>query len=645
MSVSRLGTRSARVAALLFAVAASAHSQTVRGPVTIAVDASEAPRRIFHVKETMPGAPGPIRLAYPKWIPGEHSPAGPITDLVGLRLSKGGRAVAWRRVPTEVWSFTADVPEGDGPLEVAYDYVAPLTTQTTATAQLMILNWWSVILYPEGPGDNATMFSATLRLPAGWKFGTALPVANEAGDTIAFKPVNLVTLIDSPVLAGAHMNTVDLTPGEKPGHWLHLAGDSAAAVAISPEDVAHYKRLVAEAQALFGARHYENYHFLLALSDHIPSNGLEHHESSDNRAAEHALTDDDAKKVMGTLLSHEYVHSWNGKYRRPEGLVSGVSADYQAPVDSRLLWVYEGLTEYLGDVLGARSGLRTPELYREGIALYAAQMDAQAGRSWRTVEDTAATAQLLYWARPEWADWRRGVDFYPESELVWLEADTIIRQKSNGQKSLDDFVRAFHGAPGGPPSVKTYTFEDVVAAMNAVVPYDWAGFFRARVMDVAPRAPLGGIENGGWKLVYTGVEPELTKAGEEESKLYDFWFSLGMMVQGDGGPGNADDGVVHDVIPNLPAANAGIAPGMRIVAVNGRRYSEKGLREALKAATTGTEPIELIVENVDTFRTVKIDYHGGERFPHLERQPGKADAVSAIGKPLRSGGDQPARKQ
>ncbi|HTY40987.1 MAG TPA: PDZ domain-containing protein [Thermoanaerobaculia bacterium] len=634
MSASRLRGRLA-LAAVVGLAAVRVGAEAIPGPIVIAVDATEAPRRLFHVRESIPAPAGALTLAYPKWIPGEHSAAGPITDLVGLKLSRDGRPVAWKRVPTDVWLFTCDVPAGAGPLEVAYDYVAPLTSQTTATAQLLILNWWSVILYPEGPNDNATLFSPSLRLPAGWKFGTALPVLRETGDTIAFANASLVKLIDSPVLAGAHFHTVDLTPGEKPGHWLHLAGDSAAAVAIAPEDVKHYQRLVAEAQALFGARHYDNYHFLLALSDHIPSNGLEHHESSDNRAAERALTDDDAKKVLGTLLSHEYVHSWNGKYRRPVGLVSGVSADYQPPVDSRLLWVYEGLTEYLGDVLGARSGLRTPELYRENIALYAAQMDAQAGRAWRPLEDTATSAQLLYWGRSDWADWRRGVDFYPESELVWLEADTIIRQKSGGKKSLDDFVKAFHGAPGGPPSVKTYQAEDVVAALNAIVPYDWAGFFRARVSDVAPRAPLGGIENGGWKLVYNAEAPDLTRAGEEESKLYDFWFSLGIVVQdGEGTSGEGEDGRIQDVIPGSPAAVAGIGPGMRLVAVDGRRYSEKRLRDALHAAQGTQEKIELLVENVDTFRTYTVDYHGGERYPHLERDPGKTDWISAIGKPL-----------
>ena len=632
MRVSRRFARFAAAVGVL--VAAAGGLAQAAAPITLTVDATEAPKRIFHVTEAIPAAPGALTLLYPKWIPGEHSPSGPITDLVGLKLSKNGRPVAWRRVPTEVWSFTCDVPDGPGALDVAFDYVTPLHAATTASAQIAIVNWWSVLLYPEGPDDNATVFAPTLRLPAGWKYGTALPVAREAGDAITFQPTSLVKLIDSPVLAGAHMKTVDLTPGEKPGHWLHLAGEGAAAVEIAPEDVAHYKRLVAEAQALFGARHYENYHFLLALTDHIPSNGLEHHEASDNRAAERSFTNESAKEVLGTLLSHEYVHSWNGKYRRPEGLVSGVSRDYQAPVDSRLLWVYEGLTEYYGDVLGARSGLRTPELYRENLALYAAGMDNQAGRAWRSVEDTAVSAQLLYDARGEWADWRRGVDFYPESELVWLEADTIIRQKSGGKKSLDDFVKAFHGAPGGGPAVKTYRFEDVVAGLNAVAPYDWDGFFQARIRDVAPRAPLGGIEGGGWKLVYTDVMPELTRAGEEESKLDDFWYSLGIMVQGDEGSNAAEDGVVRDVVPGLPAAAAGIAPGMRLVAVDGRRYSERVLRDALRAARGSKEPIELLVENVEMFKTVKVDYHGGERYPHLERDAAKTDWVSAIGKPL-----------
>ena len=621
-------------AAVLVAGGAFAAAAAASTPIAIAVDASDAPRRIFHVKETIPAAAGTLTLVYPKWIPGEHSAAGPVTDFVGLKVSLAGRALPWKRVPTEMWSVQCEVPAGGGTLDVAFDYVPPQHAWTTATAEILVVNWWPVLLYPQGPNDNATMFNPSLKLPAGWKYGTALPVTGEAGGTITFASTSLVMLIDSPVLAGAYFKTIDLTPGQKPAHFLHLAAESAAALEISEEDVAHYRRLVAEAVALFGARHYNDYHFLLTLSDHIPSNGLEHHEASDNRGLERSFTDDSAKKVLGTLLSHEYVHSWNGKYRRPEGLVSGVAADYQEPVDSSLLWVYEGLTEYYGDVLGARSGLRSPELYRENLALYAAAMDNTAGRAWRPLEDTAVAAQLLYDGRPDWASWRRGVDFYTESELIWLEADTIIRQASGGKKSLDDFARAFHGAPGGGPAVKPYKYEDVIATLNGVAPYDWNGFFEARVRRVAPRAPLGGIENGGWKLVYTDVQPELLRATEEQTKAYDFSWSLGIVVQGEGGSGNAEDGVIRDVVPGLPAAAAGVGPGMRIVAVNGRRYSEKGLREALRAAKAGKDPIELIVENVETFKTVKVDYHGGERYPHLERDASKPDLLSAIGKPL-----------
>lgn len=631
MRVSRIVPFAALAATLSIPAAGALASG---GPVTIAVDATEAPRHIFHVRETIPAAPGPLTLAYPKWIPGEHSAAGPVTDFVGLKITAGGKPVRWRRVPTEMWNVTCDVPAGAGAVDVAFDYTPPLHAWTTATDQLLVANWWPLLVYPVGPDDNATVFTPSLRLPAGWKFGTALPVERTNGDTVVFRPVSLVMLIDAPVLAGAHFKTIELTPGQTPAHYLHLAADSEAALAIPDDDVAHYRRLVAEAYALFGARHYRDYHFLLTLSDHVPSNGLEHHEASDNRGLERSFLDDGPRKILGTLLSHEYVHSWNGKYRRPKGLVSGVSADYQEPVDSRLLWVYEGLTEYYGDVLGARSGLRSPELYRENLALAAASMDYQKGREWRPLEDTATAAQLLYDARADWADWRRGVDFYTESELVWLDADVLIREKTGGKKSLDDFVRAFHGAPGGGPEVRTYEYADVVAALQSVLPYDWNGFFETRIRSVAPRAPLSGIENGGWRLAYNDVEPDLTEASEAETKVYDFWYSLGIMVDGEGGKSDAEGGTIRDVVPGLPAAAAGIAPGMRLVAVNGRRYSERVLRDALRAARDGKAPIELLVENVEMFRTYRVDYHGGERYPHLVRDESKTDWVSAIGKPL-----------
>ena len=622
-------------ASLAALASASLPAQTA-SPITLAVDASDAPRRIFHVRESIPAQAGTLTLAYPKWIPGEHGPTGPITDLVGLKITSGGKPIEWKRSATDMWSFTCEVPAAAA-LDIAFDYVAPLTSWTSATGQLGVINWWPLLLYPTGPRSNDTLFSARLKVPSGWKHGTALPVERESPDSVAFAPTSLVTLIDSPVLIGAHFATIDLTPGEKPGHWLHIAGESAASIEITPDDVAHYKRLVAEANALFGARHYVNYHFLLTLSDHIPFNGLEHHESSDNRTAERAFLDESGRRVLGTLLSHEYVHSWNGKYRTPAGLVSGVTSDYQETIDSDLLWVYEGLTEYYGDVLGGRSGLRTPELYRENLALLGGTMDHQSGRSWRPLVDTATAAQLLYFGRTEYASWRRGVDYYPESELIWLDADTLIRQKTNGKKSLDDFVRAFHGAPGGVSAVKTYKFEDVVAALNGVAANDWTAFLRDRIWKVAPRAPLAGIQNGGWKLVYTDVKPELTKATEETSHVQDFWYSLGMMVQGEVETGGIEAGTVRDVAPGMPAATAGVGPGMRLIAVNGRRYTDKVLRDELREAKSGKDPIELIVENAETFKTCKVDYHGGEQFPHLERDASKPDLVDEIGKPLTGG--------
>jgi predicted metalloprotease with PDZ domain len=620
-------------AALAAALLTQAQAAAAR-EIALAVDARDAPRRIFRIRESIPVTPGPLTLAYPKWIPGEHGAEGPITDLVGLVIQADGKPVAWRRSPTEMWNFELTVPAGASTLEVSFDYVASLSAYTTATARVAWINWWSVLLYPRGPDANATLFRPTLTLPDGWKYATALPVEKAAGSTVAFAPVSLVTLIDSPLLAGFHFRTVDLSPG----HFLHLAGDSAGSIEISDAEISRYRKLVAEAQTLFGARHYRNYHFLLSLSDQIPSTGLEHHESSDNRAAERAFRDETARQVLGTLLSHEYVHSWNGKYRSPAGLVSGVTADYQVPVDSGLLWVYEGLTEYYGEVLGARSGLRSPELSRENLALFVARMDRQAGRAWRPLVDTATAAQLLYYGRPEWASWRRGVDFYSEGALVWLDADVLIRSRTGGRKSLDDFVRAFHGGQSGPPEVRTYTRADVLAALNAVTPYDWDAFFRERVDAVAPKAPRLWIDDGGWKLVFTEKQPELIASSEEETEIYDFWDSLGIMVQGDGSEGA---GLVVDVVPGMPAEAAGVGPGMKLHAVQGRRYSVDRLRDALRQARGGTEPIVLLVETSEIFGTVSVDYHGGERFPHLERDAAKPDVLSQIGAPLNRSAAKP----
>src|SRR6266487_3648761 len=492
--------RVATACALL--LAASALAQKAR--IALNVDATDAPRKILHARLRIPAQSGPLTLLYPKWLPGEHSPSGPISDLVAITMNAGGKPVPWRRAADDMFAFHLDVPAGAEAVEVAVDFLLPpgsagFSSGASATAQLLDLSWNYVVLYPEGAKASELQYAATLRLPDGWKFGTALPQARESPGVLEFSPVSLETLVDSPLIAGAHFRTVDLNPGAKPSHSLHVVADSAAALELKPEDAGHFSHLTAETGALFGARHYRGYSFLLTLSEHVAHFGLEHHESSDNRAPERMLIDEDLRKNWATLLPHEMVHSWNGKYRRPVGLAT---PDYHQPMKGELLWMYEGLTDYLGSILAARTGLRTPEDQREQLAGISAYLDRYPGRSWRPLIDTTVAAQLLYFARPEGTAWRRSVDFYREGDLIWLEADVLIRQKTQGRRSLDDFCKTFHGGESGEPKVLPYTLDDVLTALNQVAAHDWREFFQTRVYATNPRAPLGGIEGSGWRLIY-----------------------------------------------------------------------------------------------------------------------------------------------
>jgi predicted metalloprotease with PDZ domain len=618
---------SAAVALTLLASAVCAQN----APITLHVDATDATRQILHARLRIPARPGPLTLVYPKWIPGEHGPTGPITDLVGLKMNSAGRQIEWRRDAEDMYAFDLEVPAGADAVEVGLDYLLALyrgeyLTGGAATAQLLDLSWNHVLLYPKGARATDLQFVASLRLPAGWKFGTALPVARESGNEVEFAPASLETLVDSPLIAGKFFRSINLDPGARPAHMLDLVADSAAALDISPKRAAGFSNLVAEANALFAAHHYQSYHFLLTLSDHVGFFGLEHHESSDNRSAEKYLTDDDQSKLWydAALLPHEMAHSWNGKYRRPTGLVV---PDFQQPFQCDLLWVYEGLTEYLGEVLAVRSELRTNADFRTELALTAARLDHQAGRNWRPLSDTTAAAQLLYDARWEGMAWRRGLDFYCEGGLIWLEADVIIRQQTQGRRSLDDFCRNFFGGESGPPKVAAYTFDDVIAALKEVAAYDWREFFQKRIYAINPRAPLGGIESSGWRLAYTNAVPDLLQAREGARKFTDLSFSLGLILK--------EDGSVLDVIPGSPADGAEIGPAMKLVAVNGRRWTPELLRAAVKCAQTNAAPLELLIENDDFFKTSKLDYHDGERYPCLERDTTKPDLLNEILKPAR----------
>ena len=604
-------------------------AQSTQEPVKIAVDLRDVAKHLFRATLVFPAKAGPLTLVYPKWIQGEHSPTGPIVNLTGLKMRAAGKEVAWRRDDVDMFAFHLEVPEGANTLEVALDYLSPAEASgsretPSATAQIAVLNWYLVTLYPQGARTDDLTYAASLRLPAGWKYGTALPVAKETSDAVEFAPASLTTLIDSPVIAGAYLRTIDLAPGQKPEHFVHIAADGPAALEAGPAEVQHMRQLVAETGALFGARHYRRYDFLLSLSDVMPPDGVEHHESSDDRAPEALFLDPEVLETQADLLAHEFTHSWNGKYRRPAGLVA---SDYQTPLKGELLWVYEGLTQYLGVMLAARSGFWTPERLREYLAITAATLNDWPGRTWRDLQDTAISAQILYGAPLEGASRRRSVDYYDESTLIWLEADTIIRRESRGRKSLDDFCRKFHGGENTGPKVVPYTFEDVVAGMNEVVPYDWRGFFAERLRSHGPGAPLGGLENSGWRVVFTDIPNEHQKAEEIVTQVASFGFSLGFDVHATGG--DQSDRIL-DVIPGSPADLAGLAPGMHLVAVNGRKWSPEVLHSAIQLAKNNKEPVELLAESADYYKTYRIDYHGGERNPHLEAINGKSDVLGEI---------------
>ena len=618
-------------AAFCLALAGAARPLAAAGEITLRVDAREAPGKLLHAKLSIPAKPGPLTLVYPKWLPGEHGPTGPITDLVGLEFSAGGKALTWSRDGVDMYAFHLDVPAGAETVDVALDFLSPtsesgFTSAASATPHLFLLTWNQLLLYPAGPKSDDLTFRATLLPPAGWKFGTSLSSTPGADGWTDFAPVSLTTLVDSPVLMGEFFRVVPLDTSNRPVE-LDLAADSAEALEISPELQKKLERLVVEADALFGARHYDRYHFLLTLSDHVAHFGLEHHQSNDSRIPERTLIDKTLGNLSLSVLPHEYVHSWNGKYRRPAGLAT---PDFQAPMQGELLWVYEGLTTYLGNLLTARSGLWTPERYQEDLAEVAASYDHRPGRAWRPLIDTTVAAQLLYGAPREWGSYRRGVDFYDEGWLLWSEVDTLIREKTNGARSIDDFCHRFHGGTSGSPKVVTYTFDDVITTLNEVAPYDWRGFWQQHLFATATRAPLGGIERGGWQLTYSEKENAvLADQAKGERKSIEAAFSLGLWL--------SDEGEVRDAIRDLPAYQAGIHPGMKVVAINSRKWSPDLLHDGLVATKSATGPFDLLVEDGEMYRTYSIDYHGGVREPHLVRAEGKADVLSKIIAPRGAG--------
>ena len=615
------------------------------GIIGLRVDVTDIERHVFNVHESIPVQSGPVTLLYPEWLPGNHAPRGPIDGLGELLVNANGKRLEWSRDPLNIYAFRVQVPAGVNHLDVEFQYTAPLTAaegRINVTPDIVGLQWNTVVLYPAGYYASRITFAPELTLPESWEFGSALDVDSQQGGTVTFKHVSLEMLVDSPVFAGRYFRSVilDPAPTQMPAKRsllgnsqpagnavvrLDIVADSVASLEIKPEQLAAHRKLVQESYALFGARHFDHYDLLLALSDQFGDIGLEHHRSSENRRMPGYFFDWDKEGPGRSILPHEFTHSWNGKYRRPAGLAT---PNFNVPMQNGLLWVYEGLTEYLQAVLAARSGLWTADFARQEWACTAANMDHnRPGRSWRDVEDT--TYQPIITARRPlaWSSWERTEDYYPEGALIWLDVDTKIRELSGDRLSLDDFARGFFGGANGTLGPVPYTFADVVKALNAVTPFEWDKFLMQRLHSHGPGAPLEGLTRGGWKLVYTEVPTDYMRQLEDLHKTVDFMFSLGFDVS------NRDPGQLTEVLWGSPAYDADLTVGTTIVAVNGREYRSDRLREAVTTAHNAHTPIELIVKNIDRYRVVKIPYYDGLKYPRLERVERTADRLSAITKP------------
>jgi predicted metalloprotease with PDZ domain len=609
----------------LVSMAACAESPTPEAVATdvigLDVDASDLAHRVFRVHEEIPVRPGPLTLWYPQWLPGNHAPTGPLEQLGGLTMSIGGQRVEWRRDRVDLYAFHVDVPAGASRLDLDFQFLSPQESnqgRIVVTPEILGLQWNTVVLYPAGASDLIQV-QPTLTLPAGWQFGSALETVKRDGDRVQFKPLSLTNLVDSPLFAGKYFRSFDLDPGAAMPVHLDVVADSAKLLEAKPEILAAHKLLVKQAESLFGSRHYAHYDFLLAVSEYFADIGLEHHQSSENATFEDYLTE--PKRFAGRdLLAHEYTHSWNGKFRRPAGLAT---PHFNTPMDSSLLWVYEGQTQYWGYVLAARSGLLTPEQTREALAATAATYDHREGRAWRSLEDTTLSPAISYRKPLAWPSWQRSRDYYSEGELIWLDVDTLIREKSGGRHSLDDFAKKFFGVENGRVAPLPYDFDAVVAGLNAVVENDWAAFLHDRLDGHGPGAPLAGLERAGWKLVYTDKPNLATEDSGKSSKTADFTYSLGMTISN-------KDGRIGEVLWDSPAFKVGLAEGTNVVAVNGLSYNAQQLQDAITAAQKDGKPIELLVQRQDHYQSVRLDYKDGLRHPHLERIAGKPDRLDAI---------------
>ena len=599
-------------------------------PIQITADLTDGPRKLYHAEVDIPVQPGPVALTTPKWIPGNHRPTGPVDDITGVVFTANGKVLPWRRDEEDLYEFHVTVPAGVTTLHAHLDCIVT----ARISDKLAVLEWEKLLLYPAKTPVKEIAIQPSVKVPEGWGIGTALTPTDgydpqhPKGGTTHYAATTVEQLEDSPVITGQYFHEFALAPEVTPKHYIDVVSDAPKDSELRPSVLAEVSNLVREAGAAYDSHHYNVYHFLLTLSDVAGGEGLEHGQSSDNGVGEKGFADDAHQLGESDLLSHEFTHSWNGKYRRPYNLYQD---NFEKMQQGSLLWVYEGMTQYLGNVLAARSGLKSQEQYRDILALSAASLDYKPGREWRSTEDTAIAASILRGGYPAWANWKRGQDYYQEGELFWLDADTLIRQKTDNKKSLTDFLHIFLGKGGNTgPLIVTYNRDELIADLNQVVKYDWATFLREHIDNLNPRADLAGIEQGGYKLVYTDKpsksERTMASAGSRRGGGIDVWYSIGIRVTGEGN--------IADVRWNGPADKAKLFPGQKIIAVNGNVFSGDALKDAIKQAKGVTEPIHLILQNDAFVTSADIDYHDGERYPRLVRVDGIPAYLDDITKPL-----------
>jgi predicted metalloprotease with PDZ domain len=596
------------------------------GVIRLTVDATDIQRRIFQVHEQIPVTGGqPLTLLFPQWLPGDHEPSGTLSALAGLIVTADGQRVEWTRDTVNVWAFHLTPPAGAKTIDLNFQDVTPVNSaegRVVVTPEMLNIEWNQVALYPAGYFVRDIPIEAQVILPPGWTQASALDVASQSGATTIFKAAPLDVLMDSPILAGAYFKRIDLDPGAATPVNLDLLADSPDLLEIKPDQLAAHRALIQQAYRLFGSHHYDHYDFLLSVTDQLGDVGLEHHRSSEDGVDRGYFTEWDKYAGDRDLLPHEFTHSWNGKFRRPYDLWT---ADYNTPMRDSLLWVYEGQTQYWGYVLSARSGLLTKDLTLGALASIAARYDHVPGQAWKALQDTTNDPIIAQRAPEPWTSWQRSEDYYDDGLLIWLDADTLIRQRSGGKRSLDDFAKAFFGVDNGAYTELTYNFDDVVAALNAVEPYDWASFLRTRLDSHPAGAPLDGLARGGYRLVYMDTPTEYEKQLDDQLKIEDMTYSLGFQVLTSGGG-------LRSVLWDGPAFKAGLTASSKIVAVNGVAFDPDRLKAVITAAKTGAAPIELLVRDGDHYHTVSIDYHGGLRYPHLEKigpAPASLDAILA----------------